>query len=149
MQLIDFVASYGGWSWMIAGLVLLALELIVPGGFFLWLGISGIATGLLAFVPGLTQPFQWVIFGALGLVSVVLWRRYSRGLKQETDQPFLNNRAERFVGHEAVIDTPIVNGFGKLKLGDTDWRISGPDLSAGAKVRVVGHDVGVLKVVAV
>jgi len=149
MQLIDFIASYGGWSWMVAGLVLLGLELIVPGGFFLWLGISGIATGVLAFVPGVTQPFQWLIFGALGLVSVLLWRRYSRNHKQVTDQPFLNNRAGRFVGHEAVIDTPIVNGYGKLKLGDTDWRISGPDLSAGARVRVVGHDVGVLKVVAV
>jgi membrane protein implicated in regulation of membrane protease activity len=148
MQIIDLISSYGPWSWMVAGLVLLALELVVPGGFFLWLGISGLATGILAFVPGISQPFQWVIFGALGLVSVLLWRRYSRGHKEVTDQPFLNNRAERFVGHEAVIDTPIVNGFGKLRLGDTDWRISGPDLAAGAKVRIVGHDVGVLKVIA-
>ncbi|HWA19945.1 MAG TPA: NfeD family protein [Devosia sp.] len=148
MQIIDLIAGYGPWSWMVAGLVLLALELVAPGGFFLWLGISGIATGILAFVPGISQPIQWVIFGALGLVSVLLWRRYSKGRSEVTDQPFLNNRAERFVGHEAVIDTPIVNGFGKLKLGDTDWRISGPDLAAGSKVRVVGHDVGVLKVVA-
>jgi membrane protein implicated in regulation of membrane protease activity len=148
MQIIDLISNYGPWSWMVAGLILLALELAAPGGFFLWLGISGIVTGILAFVPGISQAFQWVIFGALGLVSVLLWRRYSRGHADVTDQPFLNNRAERFVGHEAVIDTPIVNGFGKLRLGDTDWRISGPDLAAGAKVRIVGHDVGVLKVVA-
>jgi membrane protein implicated in regulation of membrane protease activity len=148
MQIIDLISNYGPWSWMVAGLILLALELAAPGGFFLWLGISGIVTGILAFVPGISQAFQWVIFGALGLVSVLLWRRYSRGHADVTVRPFLNNRAERFVGHEAVIDTPIVNGFGKLRLGDTDWRISGPDLAAGAKVRIVAHDVGVLKVVA-
>ena len=46
MQIIELVASYGPWSWMVAGLVLLALELVVPGGFFLWLGISGLVTGV-------------------------------------------------------------------------------------------------------
>ena len=146
MQIIDLISSYGPWSWMVAGLVMLALELVVPGGFFLWLGISGLATGVIAFIPGVSQAMQWLVFGALGLVSVLLWRRYARSHKQVTDQPFLNNRAQRFVGHEAVIETPIVDGFGRLRLDDTVWRISGPDLAAGAKVRIVGHEVGVLKV---
>ena len=149
MDIINLVAQYGAWSWVVGGFALLALELVVPGGVFLWLGGSAVATGILSALLPIGWPLQILIFGVLGLASVVLWRRYTRNHKLVTDQPFLNNRAGRFVGHEAVIDTPIVNGFGKLKLGDTDWRISGPDLLAGARVRVVGYDVGVLKVVAV
>ena len=42
------IASYGPWSWIVAGVVLLALELVVPGGFLLWLGVAGIITGLAA-----------------------------------------------------------------------------------------------------
>ena len=48
--------------------------------------------------------------------------------------------------HIHVIDEPIKDGFGRLALGDTIWRIAGPDLAAGQKVRVVGSDGAVLKV---
>ena len=70
----------------------------------------------------------------------------TRNRKGVTDNPFLNRRADRFIGHEAVIDEPIKDGFGRLALGDTIWRIAGPDLAAGQKVRVVGSDGAVLKV---
>jgi membrane protein implicated in regulation of membrane protease activity len=146
MVLFDLFVQYGPWAWFVVGLVLLALELVIPGGWFLWVGAAGIATGLLSFIPGVTWPLEITIFGVLALAVVIGWWRYSRNRHPKTDSPYLNNRAERFVGHEAIIDTPIVDGFGRLKLDDTIWRISGPELSAGSKVRVVGHDVGVLKV---
>ncbi len=45
-----------------------------------------------------------------------------------------------------MIDEPIKDGFGRVALGDTVWRIAGPDLAAGQKVRIVGADGAVLKV---
>ena len=48
MDIIAFVAQYGLWSWVVGGLVLLALELVVPGGIFLWLGIAAVVTGILS-----------------------------------------------------------------------------------------------------
>ena len=36
-----------------------------------------------------------------------------------TDRPYLTRRAERFVGHEAVLDEPIRDGYGRVALGDT------------------------------
>ncbi|MEQ1900500.1 MAG: NfeD family protein [Devosia sp.] len=149
MVLLDLFITYGPWAWFVVGLVLLALELAMPGGYFLWFGAAGIVTGALSFVPGVTWPWEVTIFGLLALVVVIGWSRYSRGRLPVTDQPFLNNRAQRFVGQEATIDTPIIDGFGQLRLDDTVWRISGPNLAAGQKVRIVGHDVGVLKVEAV
>jgi len=146
MVLLDLFISYGPWAWFVTGLVLLALELVVPGGYFLWLGSAGIITGLLAFIGPITWPWQITIFGLLAIVIVVAWTLVTRNRKGTTDNPFLNRRADRFIGHEAVIDEPIKDGFGRLALGDTVWRIAGPDLAAGQKVRVVGSDGAVLKV---
>jgi inner membrane protein len=148
VQIIDLIASYGAWSWIIAGAILLALELAVPGGILLWLGISGLITGLAAmFQPQMPWPFQFLIFGALSLITIVGWLRYTKGRgEQPTDNPFLNKRVERFIGKEAVLSEPIRNGSGRVSIDDSVWRIAGPDLNAGQRVRIVGHDGAVLKV---
>ena len=149
MVLLDLFISYGPWAWFVTGLVLLALELVVPGGYFLWLGTAGILTGLLAFIGAVTWPWQITIFGVLAIAIVVGWTLVTRNRVAKSDNPFLNRRADRFIGHEGVIDEPIKDGFGRLVLGDGVWRISGPDLAAGQKVRVIGADGPVLKVEAV
>lgn len=146
MDLIALIAGYGGWSWVVAGLVLLGLELVVPGGFLLWMGIAGILTGILVLFQPLPWGVQWLIFGVLSLASILLWTRLTRKRGSQTDKPHLNNRTEAFIGHESVLDHAIVDGFGRLALGDTVWRISGPDLSAGTRVRIVGAEGAVLRV---
>lgn len=146
MQIIGLIAENGPWSWIVAGLVLLALELAVPGGYLLWMGIAGILTGLVTFVQGPPWPVQWLVFGILSLVSILTWVRVTRHRKQDSDSPLLNQRTERFVGQKVVLDQPIVDGFGRLTLGDTVWRISGPDLPAGQRVRIIGADGAVLRV---
>ena len=149
MVLLDLFISYGPWAWFVAGLVLLALELVVPGGYFLWLGTAGLVTGLAAFVPGISFSWQVTIFGALALLIVIGWTMISRGRKVTSDRPNLNQRADTFLGHEGFIDEPIVDGYGRLRLADSVWRITGPDAPAGQKVRIVGSDGAVLKVLPV
>jgi inner membrane protein len=146
MQIIDYLIANGPWAWIVAGLILLALELAVPGGFLLWMGVAGIVTGLMALFQPIPWPLQWLIFGGLSLVTIAAWLRWTRGRPVETDRPYLNRRADRFVGQEAVLDQAIEGGFGRLALGDTIWRIAGPDLPAGRRVRIVDHDGAVLKV---
>jgi membrane protein implicated in regulation of membrane protease activity len=149
MEFFDLVAQYGPWSWIVAGLVLLTLELAVPGGVFLWLGISAVATGLLTLRYPLALALQFGVFGVLGVLTVLVWLKLLRHPKERSDPEtgrYLNERAARYVGHEAVLDEPIVSGFGRLPLGDSTWRIAGPDLPAGRRVRVVGHEGPVLKV---
>lgn len=149
MQVIDFIAANGPWAWIVAGLVLLALELVVPGGFLLWMGISGIVTGVIVLFQPIGWPLQWLIFGVLSLVTIVLWVRWARSRPTPTDRPLLNRRAEQFVGQEAVLEQPIEQGFGRVVLGDTVWRVSGADMPVGQRVRIVGNDGAVLKVEAV
>lgn len=145
MQVLEFIANNGAWSWVVAGLVLLALELVAPGGVLVWLGAAALVTGGLALLVNVYWPLQFVVFGVLALAAIWLWLR-TRKQEVPTDRPYLNRRAERFIGREVVLDEPIRDGQGRVALGDTTWRVTGPDLAAGAKVRVVDADGAVLKV---
>ena len=71
MDLIALIGQYGGWSWLVAGIVLLGLELVVPGGILVWMGVSAVITGLVHFlVPGMGWPFEVLIFGVLSLIGL-------------------------------------------------------------------------------
>ena len=37
-MILDLIRSLGGWAWWVLGLVLLGVEVLVPGFFFLWFG---------------------------------------------------------------------------------------------------------------
>ena len=95
MDLLAMIAAYGPWAWVVAGVVLLALELVLPGGFFLWLGISGIVTGLISMFQPISWPWQILIFGALSLVTIFAWLRYWRGRGAQTDRPLRRRAATR------------------------------------------------------
>lgn len=154
MDLIEWIAGFGGWAWVVGGLVLLAIELLVPGGFFVWLGAAAVATGMLALAAGLGWtfglaagwPMQWLVFGVLSLAGVVLWLRNKRGRLERSEAPLLNKRMARFVGQEAFLGEPIIGGHGRIELGDSIWRITGPDLPAGHRVRIVAFEGAVLRV---
>ncbi|MEO8683774.1 MAG: NfeD family protein [Devosia sp.] len=146
MQIIDFIAAYGPWSWMVAGLVLLALELVAPGGILIWMGMAGIVTGLIVLFRPIDWPVQWLIFGVLSLAAILAWLRLPRNRTVQSDRPYLNRRADRFTGQQATLEEPIVDGFGRLTLDDTVWRISGADLPAGVRVRIIGNNGAVLQV---
>lgn len=146
MDLIGLIAEFGGWSWIVAGAVLLAVELVVPGGVFVWLGISAIVVGLASLVQAIPWQWQWAMFALLSIATVAGWIGYVRRRPQATDSPFLNLRTRRFVGRTYALDEPIENGEGRLRIADTTWRVSGPDAAAGTRVRVVGADGSVLQV---
>jgi hypothetical protein len=155
MEIVELIASLGAWSWVVAGLVLLAIELVAPGGVFVWLGGAAIATGLLALFSGLDTPVsgwlamrsvQWAIFGVLSVAGLLLWVRIRRSAGDRSVESTVNRGAARYVGREAVLEEPIVDGFGRIALGDGFWRVSGIDMPAGSKVRVVAYIGAVLAV---
>ena len=137
--MIDVVRSLGAWSWIILGGILLAVELIAPGTFILWLGVSAILVGLISFVIDWNWQEQGVVFVILAVASLVMWWRLIRPAKRDedaSDQPFLNRRAQGFVGREFTLEKPIVDGAGTVRMGDTIWRVTGPDCAAGSRVRI-------------
>lgn len=135
------------WNWWLLAVVLMAVEILAPGFFFLWMGIAaGIVGVLLAGFPGLPGEWQWLLFAVLAVGSIVGWQFWLRRHPTVTDAPTLNRRGAQTIGRILVLDQPIVAGAGRAKLGDSTWAVRGPDVPAGTRVRVVGVDGTVLRV---
>ncbi len=127
------------WSWWILAIVLVVLEVFAPGTFFLWLGIAAAVVGaLLLLAPGMGWEYQIVIFAAISVASILIWRQYFRKHPVATDQPALNRRGEQYIGRIFTLAEPIVNGQGKIRVDDTSWKVLGDDCSAGSRVKVIG-----------
>ncbi|MCJ8190045.1 NfeD family protein [Sphingomicrobium aestuariivivum] len=119
----------GGW-WIVAGLLLLAAELMVPGVFLAFVGIAAIAAGAFtwAFDLGLTE--QIVLFTVYTVVAVFVGRRfYARPAIDESDG-MLNERSLQVIGRAVTAATDFPYGEGRVKLGDSEWNARGP---VGAK----------------
>jgi inner membrane protein len=141
----DIVRQLGPWVWIIAGLILLGLELLAPGVFLVWFGIAALFTGVFAFVTDFGWQVDLIVFVVLAIVAVIIGRRYFSGSGQ-SEQPLLNQRAQRHVGSVHVLADPVVDGQGRIRIDDTNWRIAGPDLPSGTRVRVTAVDGAVLRV---
>jgi hypothetical protein len=134
------------WGWLVVGFVLLALELLAPLTYFLWLGASAMVTALVLFVvPDIPWQAQFLVFSVLSVISIIISRKY---LVNETpsDQPNLNRRAQQYVGRVFTLSEAIEQGVGKVRVDDTYWKVTGPPLSRGTEVRVSGAEGSVLVV---
>jgi membrane protein implicated in regulation of membrane protease activity len=131
----------GQWVWWVAAGVLLLLELLAPGVFFIWLAIAAVVTGVADMALHLSWQAEALLFAAISILSVfagrALLKRHGGGL---TDQPFLNKRTQGFVGQVFTLKEPIRDGRGKLTIDDTVWDVTGPDMPAGARAKVTGTD---------
>ncbi|MFQ6018211.1 MAG: NfeD family protein [Kiloniellaceae bacterium] len=135
------------WHWWVLAALLMAVEVFAPTTLFLWTGISAAAVGLVVLADaGVGWEFQVLLFAVLSVVSVVAWRHYARLRPVRSEDPWLNRRAEQYIGRQFTLEEPIVNGRGKVRVDDTTWKIEGEDLAAGNRVKVVGVDGVILKV---
>lgn len=144
---MELLQSLNAWHWAIGGLVLLALEVILPGVLFLWLGLAAmLVAAALAIAPDIGWQAQWIAFGIASLVLTVLWHSVLKRRPSRTDRPVLNRRAEQYIGRVFTLTEPIKHGRGKVRVDDTMWKISGPNSKAGDAVRVTGVDGSTLRV---
>lgn len=128
------------WFWLLCGLVLLVVELTIPGGFyFLFFGVAAFVVGVLAAFGMDADWLQFVVFAVLAAVSLVTLRGAvvrrlgrARGGAEAVDT---------FVGQFAtLIDDVAPRGPGKAELRGTLWSVqnaSEQPLSKGQRVRVV------------
>lgn len=133
--------------WAALSLLLIALETLAPGVFLLWLGLAaGVVFAVVLLVPGIPPLWQAVGFIVLSFVSIALYRRFFPKSDEQSDQPLLNRRGEQLVGKVFPLHEAIVNGQGRIKLGDALWTVEGPDLPVNSRVRVVAAQSMILKV---
>ena len=133
--------AFDTWIWFVIGTGLVALEMLAPGVFMFWLGLAAFGVGflhlgLLGFGVSLSLAAHIVAFALLSLVAVAAGRRLSLSKSRE-EKPHLNERGKILLGRVFPLATAISQGTGTIRVDDTVWRVSGPDMVAGAPVRIV------------
>ena len=148
--MLEWIAENGGWAWIAGGLALLGIELMVPGAFAIWAGLAALAVGVITLADLSVGWWGWqgqvTVFAALSLLFAFAGKRTLDYGASAEDDGDLNNPARRLVGRVGALADPIENGEGRMKLGDTFWRVQGPDMPVGTRVRVVGENHGTLLV---
>lgn len=125
------------WYWWALAAVLFVFEMLLPGVVFLFLAIGAAAAGLLLLVvPGISLEAQLGVFAVFSVGSAMALRPTLRRLQGTVAASTLNARGDALIGKVFVLDAPILAGRGRVKLGDGSWTVTGPDMVAGAKVRV-------------
>ena len=126
------------WYWWVLAVILLGVEILAPGFFFLWLALSGLAVGgVLLLIPSTSIEIQLVLFAVSSILSVLVWRRYGIQHQIETDHPLLNKRGAQYIGRTFSLIEPIENGRGKIKVDDSIWTVQGDDCPIESKVEVI------------
>jgi membrane protein implicated in regulation of membrane protease activity len=129
------------WYWWVLAAILLVFEMLLPGVVFLFLAIGAAAAGFaLLVIADLSLEMQLVLFAVLTVASAIGLRPTLRRLQNQTPAANLNARGQALVGKIFVLDQPILAGRGRVTLGDGSWIVTGPDMVAGAKVRVAAVD---------
>lgn len=132
------------WGWLAIGLVLACAEMALPGVFLIWMAGAAIITGLVVWAVPIAMPWQIVLFAVLAIVFVFAGRRYLSANPVESADPKMNDRGARLLGEVVVVTHAIDGGTGKVRIGDSEWLVKGPDAEPGTRMRVSGHDGTVL-----
>jgi len=138
---------FTAWSWLSIGMALILIEMLAPGLIVVWFGASALVMALIVgFFPGMGWAIQLGIFSLMSLASLVVGRAYLKRNPVGSDEQSLNRRADQYVGLTFTLVEAIVDGHGKVKVDDSIWKVVGPDLPEGTRVRVTGTSATVLEV---
>ena len=144
--------ALGSWIWIVAALLILGVEIMLPSSFLLWPGLAALIVGSITLILGIDNPIwpwqaQVLIFLVLSPLIAYFGRQYLRSRNlDESEEEGLNERGGQLIGKIAVLSDPIINGTGRVKIGDTTWRVTGDEADIGTKVRVVAADGATLMV---
>ncbi len=125
------------WYWWVLAAIFFAFELAAPGAFLLWLGFASTLSGFIFWAfPDLSLLQELLIFSFLSFISLGIWYKYFKGYVPSSTQPHLNDRASGLIGSIHTLPEAF-HGSGKISINDSYWRIQGPDLKKGTKVKVI------------
>ncbi|CFQ40673.1 putative activity regulator of membrane protease YbbK [Yersinia frederiksenii] len=135
--MLEDITVNPNWFWLSLGGLLLAAEMLGASGYMLWSGVAAVVVGILVWLFPFSWEMQGVLFSVLTVVSAILWWYWLS--KRIKPQPaMLNQRNHQLLGTRATLTEATVDGYGRMKVGDSSWRIySATELSVGTEVEVI------------
>ncbi|WP_291654158.1 NfeD family protein [Bosea sp. (in: a-proteobacteria)] len=136
--MFDWFTNLGGWSWAILGLVLIGGEMLAPGVFLIWLGLAALLTGAVVGLFDIGWQAAMLVFALLAGACVLAGRLLTRRRGEEPDAATgLNDRGRQLIGRVFRLEATMMGGEGRVRVGDSSWRVVGPELLAGTEIKVV------------
>jgi inner membrane protein len=87
-----------------------------------------------------STPMVWFVLFACTVFGLYFWREY-RVQQQDLQSASSPLRTgERYIGQVLTLTDGLSEGRGHVKLGNRRWTLRGPNVPAGARVRVTGVD---------
>ena len=125
--------------WVVLGLILAAIELATPGGFFvIFFGVGAVAVGLLERAGAASQPWvQWLLFPVIAVIALRLFRKPLLA-RLNAGEP---KNVDALVGEVAVPEGDIAAGqYGRAQFRGSSWsahNVADEPISAGQRCRVI------------
>ena len=129
------------WHWWVFAIILIILEIFTPGAFFMWMGAAATVVGLILLaVTDLSWEIQFILFAVLSVLAIIAGKVWFSRNPTPTEKPSLNQREDDLIGHIFEVEQAIINGSGRIKVGESTWKVRGPNCSVGDSVRVINVD---------
>jgi inner membrane protein len=127
------------WLWLVLGLIFVGLEVLTPGGFYvLFFGIGALVVGsLTGFGWGGPIWFQWLLFSAISLLSLLCFRPHLVRATRSKERPDPIDTLEGEIA--LLVDDLPPDAVGRAELRGTTWTVRNGDqrlLVRGQRCRV-------------
>lgn len=141
MDILGFVPFF----WIILGIILVGLEMVIPGFIIFFFGAGGIITGIISLIfGGLSSNFllQAGIWVGSSVLSLVVLRKYLSKIFRGT---LFNQTKEKdqLLGSAAVVISEITpEQPGRIKFQGTSWKAISytESLKAGETVEIISKE---------
>lgn len=147
---MEYLNQHPAWWWLSLGLALLIVEMLSGTLFFVFISAGAFLVAVLTWGLALGGVAQGILFSVSAVAAVAAWKRIRPNpddkVERRAGAAGLNNRLAGFVGRDVVLEEPLLNGKGRVRLDDSYWNVIGDDLPAGARVRVVAVEGMILRV---
>ncbi len=144
MEFLDW-SQWTAWHWFVLALVLGVAEILLPATVIIWFALgAGLTSLVMVVLPEMSILTQSFVFSVASLAGLLVGRRLLTRDKGPASS--LNQGVRSLVGKQALVSEAIRNGRGAVRIGDTRWAASGPDLEEGTKVRIVAARSSVVEV---
>ena len=134
--------------WFILGLVLLLLELALPGFVLVFFGLGAWVTSLVCLVANPGLNLQIIIFTLTSIISLIILRKLlkKRFFKEEISSPA--TLEEEFLNKKAVALTSFKSGEnGRVEFKGATWNATAEgDIKKGDTVIITGKESIILNV---
>ena len=126
--------------WLIAGILLILAEIIVPGVVLVFFGFGAIITAITTGL-GWTENFglQSLVFVVSSVLLLFILRRLLRKWFVGSDDTNRSDMDDDFTGREArvVTDLPGEHGYGRVEIKGAEWKACSPEIITAGQIVII------------